>query len=68
VRQKLDALGCQIGRAQQLALDARRAEHLSEALQSLRRRCDELLDELGRVAPIVAAPLPGSVEKETHDC
>jgi len=51
VGQKLDALSHQITRECQTASpDAARADELSDVLNSLRRRCDELLDQLNKAA------------------
>jgi len=49
VRQKLDALSHQISReCQTVSPDAARAGELSDVLNSMRRRCDALLDQLGK--------------------
>ncbi len=51
LRQKLQALESQIAReGRKASPDARVAETLSAELISLRRRCEELLDELGKTA------------------
>jgi len=51
LRQKVDALGHQTARERQAtALDAQRAGELADALVSLRRRCDELLERLNKTA------------------
>jgi len=48
LRQKVEALGCQTARErEQRTLDAERAAALSEALVSLRSKCDQLLEQLG---------------------
>jgi carbon storage regulator len=50
LRQKVEAIGCQTAReTEHGALDARQAAGLCEALVSLRRKCNQLLDQLGRV-------------------
>src|SRR3972149_2064212 len=67
VGQKIEALSHQIARAPQTASPhAKRAGELSEVLISLRRRCDELLDRLGKEAatnghqPKVGRSVPGA--------
>ena len=46
LRQKVEALGCQTAReCEQATLDAERAAALSEALVSLRSKCDQLLEQ-----------------------
>ena len=48
LRQKVEALGCQTAReCEQATLDAERAAALSEALVSLRSKCDQLLAQVG---------------------
>ena len=50
--QKVDALAHQTARERERTdADAQRAGQLSEALLSLRRRCDELLGQLGKAVP-----------------
>ena len=48
LRQKVEAIGCQTARErEQATLDAERAAALSEAIVSLRSKCDHLLEQLG---------------------
>ncbi len=48
LRQKVEAIGCQTARErEQTTLDAERAAALSEALVSLRSKCDQLLEQVG---------------------
>lgn len=52
VGQKVHALAHQTAREfERTDADAQRVGQLSEALLSLRRRCDELLDQLGKATP-----------------
>ena len=47
--QKVEAIGCQTGReCEQATLDAQRAAALSDAIGSLRDRCEALLEQLGK--------------------
>ena len=51
LRQKVEALGCQTARERgQATLDAERAAALSDALVSLRSKCDQLLEQVGEAA------------------
>ena len=50
VRQKIEALRCQIARRnRQAAPEAQHAGEVLDELISLRRTCDELLDQLGKI-------------------
>ena len=57
LRQKVEAIGCQAAReSRRPAGDAERAAVLSEALVSLRAKCDQLLDQLAGLTSSTEPP------------
>ena len=61
LRQKVEALQCQTAReCEQAAQDAQRAAALCEALVGLRAKCDQLLEQLGKVVAQTERPQSAS--------
>jgi carbon storage regulator len=69
LQQKVEAIGCQTAReCERAALDAERAAALSAVILSLRGKCDDLLEQLGRVhTQPDNAQTPAARRFERHD-